>query len=140
MVRRPPRSTRTDTLFPYTTLFRSKPLEDEARKLEGQSGSLAADEHEHQRQALAGRWQTLQSKAQLRSRELESTQAKALERVFQEAQPLLDAAYQQHRCGLLLDRNVLLAGDMSGDLTEVAERSLDETIKTFPLPRDTLPE
>src|SRR3546814_7557830 len=26
MIRRPPRSTRTDTLFPYTTLFRSKPL------------------------------------------------------------------------------------------------------------------
>src|SRR3546814_5519854 len=25
MIRRPPRSTRTDTLFPYTTLFRSKP-------------------------------------------------------------------------------------------------------------------
>src|SRR3546814_18211456 len=29
MIRRPPRSTRTDTLFPYTTLFRSL----EARKL-----------------------------------------------------------------------------------------------------------
>src|SRR3546814_9740680 len=31
MIRRPPRSTRTDTLFPYTTLFRSleaKPLRD----------------------------------------------------------------------------------------------------------------
>src|SRR3546814_20695206 len=26
MIRRPPRSTRTDTLFPYTTLFRSKGL------------------------------------------------------------------------------------------------------------------
>src|SRR3546814_8561571 len=26
MIRRPPRSTRTDTLFPYTTLFRSTPL------------------------------------------------------------------------------------------------------------------
>src|SRR3546814_20452195 len=26
MIRRPPRSTRTDTLFPYTTLFRSLPL------------------------------------------------------------------------------------------------------------------
>src|SRR3546814_13657386 len=25
MLRRPPRSTRTDTLFPYTTRFRSKP-------------------------------------------------------------------------------------------------------------------
>src|SRR3546814_18984057 len=35
MIRRPPRSTRTDTLFPYTTLFRSKPLlaADEVRKL-----------------------------------------------------------------------------------------------------------
>src|SRR3546814_19136815 len=30
MIRRPPRSTRTDTLFPYTTLFRS-PLFDQAR-------------------------------------------------------------------------------------------------------------
>src|SRR3546814_12244783 len=27
MIRRPPRSTRTDTLFPYTTLFRSRPGE-----------------------------------------------------------------------------------------------------------------
>src|SRR3546814_11713922 len=26
MIRRPPRSTRPDTLFPYTTLFRSLPL------------------------------------------------------------------------------------------------------------------
>src|SRR3546814_2468869 len=26
MIRRPPKSTRTDTLFPYTTLFRSKSL------------------------------------------------------------------------------------------------------------------
>src|SRR3546814_1800851 len=30
MIRRPPRSTRTDTLFPYTTLFRSHPLYQEA--------------------------------------------------------------------------------------------------------------
>src|SRR3546814_6019836 len=34
MIRRPPRSTRTDTLFPYTTLFRSeKILADTLRKL-----------------------------------------------------------------------------------------------------------
>src|SRR3546814_14738141 len=28
MIRRPPRSTRTDTLFPYTTLFRSCPKDE----------------------------------------------------------------------------------------------------------------
>src|SRR3546814_9511284 len=35
MIRRPPRSTRTDTLFPYTTLFRSarQPLEDAAKPI-----------------------------------------------------------------------------------------------------------
>src|SRR3546814_17846247 len=32
MLRRPPRSTRTDTLFPYTTLFRSKGLVSEAMR------------------------------------------------------------------------------------------------------------
>src|SRR3546814_6368274 len=46
MIRRPPRSTRTDTLFPYTTLFRSQlrgvarcvgpsPVPDERRRLNG---------------------------------------------------------------------------------------------------------
>src|SRR3546814_19307020 len=34
MIRRPPRSTRTDTLFPYTTLFRSLPAELAARFVE----------------------------------------------------------------------------------------------------------
>src|SRR3546814_1471009 len=32
MLRRPPRSTRTDTLFPYTTLFRSLPPKHGARR------------------------------------------------------------------------------------------------------------
>src|SRR3546814_13814714 len=42
MIRRPPRSTRTDTLFPYTTLFRSKEdraVETDATdRLQGHSG------------------------------------------------------------------------------------------------------
>src|SRR3546814_4333115 len=34
MIRRPPRSTRTDTLFPYTTLFRSRRQRLEPRVLQ----------------------------------------------------------------------------------------------------------
>src|SRR3546814_5866790 len=34
MIRRPPRSTRTDTLFPYTTLFRSLAPRQAARRAE----------------------------------------------------------------------------------------------------------
>src|SRR3546814_15814733 len=37
MIRRPPRSTRTDTLVPYTTLFRSHASED----ISGATGHLA---------------------------------------------------------------------------------------------------
>src|SRR3546814_13637215 len=33
MIRRTPRSTRTDTLFPYTTLFRANDLRDEVTKI-----------------------------------------------------------------------------------------------------------
>src|SRR3546814_5966319 len=35
MIRRPPRSTRTDTLFPYTTLFRSHDEDAEGRQDRG---------------------------------------------------------------------------------------------------------
>src|SRR3546814_3177034 len=35
MIRRPPRSTRTDTLFPYTTLFRSYRVREEAHQQAG---------------------------------------------------------------------------------------------------------
>src|SRR3546814_15845839 len=49
MIRRPPRSTRTDTLFPYTTLFRSKVLSEEnveriagtLENIESLTGSIA---------------------------------------------------------------------------------------------------
>src|SRR3546814_11525287 len=34
MIRRPPRSTRTDTLFPYTTLFRSITRDTTLRKMQ----------------------------------------------------------------------------------------------------------
>src|SRR3546814_18444909 len=43
MLRRPPRSTRTDTLFPYTTLFRSKdvfPFRLIARRMRDVNGSI----------------------------------------------------------------------------------------------------
>src|SRR3546814_3377983 len=50
MIRRPPRSTRTDTLFPYTTLFRSlTTLADEAPE------ALALRAHDHDDGPVDGR-------------------------------------------------------------------------------------
>src|SRR3546814_16482414 len=43
MIRRPPRSTRTDTLFPYTTLFRSDGMIVVSQNPYGQGGILLTD-------------------------------------------------------------------------------------------------
>src|SRR3546814_14702215 len=43
MIRRPPRSTRTDTLFPYTTLFRSVEVVERG---EAHLGNLIVTQHE----------------------------------------------------------------------------------------------
>src|SRR3546814_16232075 len=59
MIRRPPRSTRTDTLFPYTTLFRSvefigrfeEALATEAAR-RGVHGVIRSEEHTSELQSL----------------------------------------------------------------------------------------
>src|SRR3546814_116640 len=43
MIRRPPRSTRTDTLFPYTTLFRSELTRTDVAQSESRLSSATAD-------------------------------------------------------------------------------------------------
>src|SRR3546814_13201742 len=49
MIRRPPRSTRTDTLFPYTTLFRSVESLDSAETVKANRGGWY----------MLGRWNRL---------------------------------------------------------------------------------
>src|SRR3546814_14510911 len=72
MLRRPPRSTRTDTLFPYTTLFRSvafcalRGRLGERRRLAGKVGFEAALDGHGERLAagvLAGREAALRMRA-----------------------------------------------------------------------------
>src|SRR3546814_17161682 len=45
MIRRPPRSTRTDTLFPYTTLFRSHAVDDLGNRAADGNGVIEFDFH-----------------------------------------------------------------------------------------------
>src|SRR3546814_8988471 len=63
MIRRPPRSTRTDTLFPYTTLFRSQQQVeagflqriDRRRGIAGNRHLAEAQRVQHRRQRCGGR-------------------------------------------------------------------------------------
>src|SRR3546814_14406721 len=74
MIRRPPRSTRTDTLFPYTTLFRSV-LADGAVADElgvpgvdlAQVGVAAGGERAHQVQRRRRTWRSEEHTSELQS-------------------------------------------------------------------------
>src|SRR3546814_9547431 len=80
MIRRPPRSTRTDTLFPYTTLFRSAPVQRDAlvlardRELErGQYLHQAIAEHPAEQYADKREKHALNEKDELEIRSEEHT-------------------------------------------------------------------
>ena len=113
------------------------PLEAEARALEGQPDNA---ENQQRRQQLAQRWQALQRQAAHNSREIEATRAKALERIANEAQPVIAEAYGAKNCGLLFDRNSALGGNFANDLTADVVRLLDGRIQTITFERERLPQ
>src|SRR3546814_10056794 len=70
MIRRPPRSTRTDTLFPYTTLFRSPPH----HRRQGSGAGAAHDQGmpRRSRQAAAAAVKLLRRRSEEHTSELQS--------------------------------------------------------------------
>src|SRR3546814_2524100 len=67
MIRRPPRSTRTDTLFPYTTLFRSQSYRRRGRRDQETLHSLR-----HHQEHRAGRHHLRQLRSEEHTSELQS--------------------------------------------------------------------
>ncbi|OHT19398.1 OmpH family outer membrane protein [Edaphosphingomonas haloaromaticamans] len=112
-------------------------IENEAKALEGQPDNAA---NKQKREALAVRWQTLQQKAAHTSREIEATRAKALERIANEAQPMIAQVYAAKKCGLLFDRGAALGGNFANDLTADVVRALDGRIQTITFERERLPD
>src|SRR3546814_9261887 len=71
MIRRPPTSTRTDTLFPYTTLFRSR--RTDIRLSPGKSAQASLRDYAKEMRAEAARKQNLAETAERAARSEEHT-------------------------------------------------------------------
>jgi Skp family chaperone for outer membrane proteins len=117
-----------------------QPIEAEARTLEGQRASLSTDQLRQRQEVLSRRLQTLQQQAAHVGREIEATRAKALERISNEAQPVIVSSYRAKNCGLLFDRNATLGGNFANDLTADVVRGLDARIQTITFERERLPQ
>lgn len=107
-----------------------KPLDADIQAFRAKAASLNDDERNRQEQALGQRMQQFQQQAAMRNRQLEATRAKAMANIGQAVQPVITSAYNAHRCGLLLDRNAVLGGNMANDLTEEVVKGLDAKAST----------
>ncbi|MBS0411896.1 MAG: OmpH family outer membrane protein [Proteobacteria bacterium] len=115
------------------------PLDAEIKALPGQKASMKPAEFQAKQQALSNRAQALQQKANVRSAQIEVAREKALGRISAEAQSVIAAVYKAHGCGLLVDRNSVLGGNMSNDLTPGVIQGLDAKISTMTFDLEPLP-
>ncbi len=101
-----------------------------------QRAALSTDVQQQRERGLNERAQALQQKAQLRSKELEATQQKAVSRVVSEYDPIVITVMKARNCGLVLDGQATLAYNPAMDLTPEVVRQLDVKITQFPFERE----
>jgi Skp family chaperone for outer membrane proteins len=108
-----------------------RPLDADVQAYRAKAASLSADQRQSQEQALSQRVQSVQADQQTKSRQLDATRAKALNQIATYAQPVIVSAYNSKNCGVLLDRNAVLGGNMTNDLTPAVVQGLDAKVTTI---------
>lgn len=113
-------------------------IETEGKALEAQRASLDQNTLEQRGAALQIKANALQRKAQLRDREVQATEQKALQRVGEEMDPLIQQVYQQKGCSMLVQRNAVVLGNPAMDITPQVVAALNAKITTFAFDREHL--
>jgi outer membrane protein len=113
-------------------------IQNDAKALEGQRASLDANTFETRGSAIQVRANALNRKAQLRDRELQATQQKALGRVGQELDPIIRQVYQQRQCSLLINRDAVVLANPAMDISQAVVTALNGKITQFNFDRERL--
>jgi outer membrane protein len=110
----------------------------DGRALEAKRSTLDQATFQSQAQALEGRVNALRQKADLRQREVQATEQKALNRIAQELDPIAKELYQQHRCSILMNKEAVMIANPEMDLTTAAVTGLNARIQQFAFDREHL--
>ena len=113
-------------------------LDNEAKALEAKKATLDQGALEQQAAGLQVKANAWQRKGQLRQKEVEATEQKALSRVYQELDPAIKQVYQQRTCGMLVDRESVLLANPAMDITDAVVVALNARIKTLTFDRERL--
>jgi len=113
-------------------------LDNEAKALDAKKTTLAQDALEQQASALQVKANAWQRKGQLRQKEVEATEQKALSRVYQELDTPIKQVYQAQKCSILFDRESVMLANPAMDITDAVVTALDARIKTLTFDRERL--
>ena len=113
-------------------------LQRDGQALEAQKATLDQGAFETRAANLQVRLNAYQRKSQLRDRELERTQQKALGRVGQEMEPIMRQVYQQRQCSVLLRAESVLVANPAMDLSPSIMTALNAKITQFAFERERL--
>lgn len=113
-------------------------LDTEAKALDAKKATMAQDALEQQASALQVKANAWQRKGQLRQKEVEATEQKALARVYQELDTPIKQVYQSQKCSILLDRESVMLANPAMDITDAVVTALDARIKTLTFDRERL--
>lgn len=115
-----------------------KPIDADIRAYNAEEAKLTPDQRNARQQALRTRLQPIEAKTRQRASEIDATRAKAIERISAELQPVVAQVYNQRKCGLLVDRNSVIGGNMVNDLTQAVTQALDAKISTITFNREVV--
>ncbi|OYX00774.1 MAG: outer membrane chaperone Skp [Caulobacter vibrioides] len=113
-------------------------LDNEAKALDAKKTTIAQDALEQQAATLQAKANAWQRKGQLRQKEVEATEQKALSRVYQELNTPIQQVYQAQKCSILLDRESVMLANPAMDITDAVVAALDARIKTLTFDRERL--
>jgi len=113
-------------------------LETEAKTLEGQRQTLGETAFVAQANALNQKAGQFQQLVNIRSREIELTEAKALQRIGQDLSPLTLDVVRARNCAILLDKSAVFTANPAMDVTSDVIAKLDAKLTQFPFERERL--
>jgi Skp family chaperone for outer membrane proteins len=116
-----------------------KPLDTDLQAYQQKAASLSEVQRKQQGEALQQRVQSFQAQANQLNQRVQLTRAKAMQQIAADAQPIVATTYRSHHCGLLLDRDSVLGGNMANDLTAEVVQGLDRKVTTMSLQLEPLP-
>jgi Skp family chaperone for outer membrane proteins len=116
-----------------------KPLQAEVQSFQQKAASLSETQRSQQGEALQMRSQAFQEQADELNQRIQLTRAKVMQTIGQDAQPIAADAYKSHHCGLLLNRDAVMGGNMANDLTGDVIQGLDRKVSTIDFNLEPLP-